>query len=557
MSASSKKKIRKEQNAVQLSERQRRERKEAKKLKIYSIVFTALIVAILVTAIAVMTFKAIDSSGLVNKLTTALTIGDHKINSVEMNYYYMDAVTKTYNQWETTYGKSLPTMISFMGLDLTKPLDEQDYYDEGKTWADYFMDMAVENAYSDYTLSDAAKADKFSITDKEKLSLESQLGSIEMQAMLKGYPNIDQYISAYYGNGATYDSYTEYVERSALASAYYNNYYNNLSYTADQISAHAAEHANEYTSFSYAEYELPYESFLGEGTTGEDGNVTHSDEEIAAARDAAKAAAEELAKATSLEALNAAIAAMEINKNAEEPVAARAHEKILYSSLEEKYQTWLTEDGRKIGDIGVLENSSTSTDADGNQTTTVSGYTVVIFTAVTDNKETMSNVRHLLVAPVAEVDEVTGEEEISEDAWNVAKETAEMHLREWKEADGTEKGFIELVKESSEDEGSVENGGLYENIHRDSPYEKAFLEWAIDPARTPGETGIVQTSYGYHIMYYVGRTEMTYHDYLITEKLRTADLESWFNDLKDAVKLTREDLSRVDTSSVLFAASNG
>lgn len=556
MSASSKKKIRKEQNAAQLSERQRKERKEAKQLKIYSIVFTVLIVAILVTAIAVMTFKAIDSSGLVNKLTTALTIGEHKVNSVEMNYYYMDAVTQTYSQWESTYGESLPTMISFMGLDLTKPLDEQEYYDEGTTWADYFMDMAIENAYSDYTLSDAATAAEFSIAEEDKLSLESQLGSIEMQAMLNGYTNIDQYIAAYYGNGATYDSYTKYVERSALANAYYNDHNDNLTYTADQINAHAAEHTNEYASFSYAEYELSYESFLGEGTTDEDGNVTHTDEEIAAAKDAAKAAAEELAKATSLEELNAAIAAMEINKDAEETVAAHAHENVLYSSLEEKYQTWLTEEGRKVGDIGVLEDTSTSTDEDGNETTTVNGYIVVLFTGLNDNKEAMSNVRHLLVVPVAETDEVTGEEEVSEDAWNIAKETAEMHLREWKEADGTEEGFIELVKESSEDEGSVENGGLYENIHRDSPYEDAFLEWAIDPARTVGETGIIQTTYGYHIMYYVGDTEMTYHDYMITEELRAADLESWFTGLKDAVKLTRGDLSRVDTSSVLFAASN-
>lgn len=555
MSASSKKKIRKEQEAAKMTERQRKAQKEAKNLKIYSIVFTVVIVAILVTAIAVMTFKGIESSGLVNKLTTALTIGEYKVNSVEMNYYYMDAVTQTYSQWETAYGESLPTMLSLMGLDLTQPLNEQPYYDDETTWADYFMDMAVENAHSDYALAAAAEAAGFEMPEDDDLTLTSAIGSIEMQAMLSGYSKVDQFISAYYGNGANYNSYVEYLTRTTLANAYYNSNYDNLTYTADEISAHAEAHPNEYFSFSYAEYELPYTSFLGEGTTDAEGNVTHTDDEVAAAKEAAKAAADELAKATTLEELNAAIAALEINKDKETAPTATANENVLYSSLSEKYQTWLTEDGRKIGDISVLEDSTTSTDEDGNETTTLDGYTVVMFTALNENKEAMSNVRHLLICPVAEDDEETGEEIISDEAWQTAKETAEMHLKEWKEVDGTLEGFIELVQESSEDEGSAENGGLYENIHRDSNYEEEFLKWAIDPARTVGETGIIKTSYGYHVMYYVGDTELTYHDYMITEDLRTSDQESWYNDIKAALTLTRENLSRVDTSSILFAAS--
>ncbi len=556
MSASSKKKLRKEEKNAKLTERQAKERKEAKKLKIYSIVFTVVIVAIMVTAIVVMGYKAVDNSGLVSKLTTALTIGDHKINSVEMNYYYMDAVTKTYNQWETSFGESLPTMISLMGLDLTKPLNEQDY-DEEQTWADYFMDMAIENAHSDYVLADAAQKANFTLPEERALSLQSEIGSIEMQSMLNGYPKVDQFISAYYGNGATYDSYVEYLNRGALASAFYNDKNDSLTYTADQISAELAEKPNDYHSFSYAEYKLSNDSFLSEGTTDADGNTTHTDEETTAAKEAAKAAADELAKAASLEALNAAIAKLEINKDKETAPTATPYENVLYSSLGEEYQKWLTAEGRKVGDIGVLEDTTTSTDEDGNETTTVNGYIVVMFTALNENTDKMSDVRHLLVCPVPEEDEETGEETITDAAWQTAKETAEMHLDEWKKADGTLEGFIELVKESSEDEGSVENGGLYENIHRDSPYEEEFLKWAIDPARTKDETGIVKTSYGYHIMYYVGNTEMSYRDYMITEALRAADLKEWFNGTKDAQKVTRKNLSLVDTSSILFAASNG
>ena len=30
-----------------------------------------------------------------------------------------------------------------------------------------------------------------------------------------------------------------------------------------------------------------------------------------------------------------------------------------------------------------------------------------------------------------------------------------------------------------------------------------FLNWSVDMIRQPGDTGIVESTYGYHIMYYV------------------------------------------------------
>ncbi len=39
---------------------------------------------------------------------------------------------------------------------------------------------------------------------------------------------------------------------------------------------------------------------------------------------------------------------------------------------------------------------------------------------------------------------------------------------------------------------------------------ETFNDWCFDPARKPGDTGIVETSYGYHVMYFVGQTENYY-----------------------------------------------
>ena len=37
-------------------------------------------------------------------------------------------INNTYNEWTTSYGNSLSAYLAMMGLDLTKPLNEQPYY---------------------------------------------------------------------------------------------------------------------------------------------------------------------------------------------------------------------------------------------------------------------------------------------------------------------------------------------------------------------------------------------------------------------------------------------
>ena len=36
---------------------------------------------------------------------------------------------------------------------------------------------------------------------------------------------------------------------------------------------------------------------------------------------------------------------------------------------------------------------------------------------------------------------------------------------------------------------------------------KEFNDWCFDAAREPGDTGLVKTQYGYHVMYFVGKQE--------------------------------------------------
>ena len=78
-----------------------------------------------------------------------------------------------------------------------------------------------------------------------------------------------------------------------------------------------------------------------------------------------------------------------------------------------------------------------------------------------------------------------------------------------------------------------------------------FNDWCFDEVRKPGDTGIVESTYGYHVMYYVGDSEQNYRDHMITEDKLTEDMEAWQTALNDAMSLEEKDTSHVKKGLVL------
>lgn len=123
---------------------------------------------------------------------------------------------------------------------------------------------------------------------------------------------------------------------------------------------------------------------------------------------------------------------------------------------------------------------------------------------ITKESGLYSSVRHILVIPEGGTeDEETGETTYTDDEWAAALTKAEGILEEWKNGEATETTFGELANTHSEDGGSNTTGGLYEGIYYGSGMVEEFQNWAIDSARVTGDTGIVKTTFGYHIMYFV------------------------------------------------------
>lgn len=549
MSASSKKKLRKEQNVAALTEKQRAQQKEAKKLKAYSIVFLVIMLAVIVTAVSVIGITALRNSGIKEKTTVAAVVDGREVNTVEMNYYFKDAISSTYNEWYSSYGEYTDQLLSWtLNLDTTKPIDEQTR-DDGSTWADYFMDMALENIKSNEAICALAAAEGYTLSEEDKAAIDENIKYMDTYAMMYGFRNGNDYLKALYGNGATEKSYKEYMTRSSIAQAYYDDHYDSLKYEDADIRAFEADKFTNYSSYSFALYHIDYNSYLPEGEKDEEGKVTHTSEEIGSAREQAFADAEALTKATNLEELNAAIAALEINAEKTD-IKAVENKDVLFANLSEDYSEWLSDSERKENDIVSIPEEVTEENEDGKEVTSVNGYYVILFQGRNENQEKMSNVRHLLVKFAGGTQDDEGNTTYSDEEKAAAKEKAEGYLKTWKEGAATEESFIELVKAHSEDT-SAETGGLFENINRDSNYVPNFLNWSINESRKAGDCEVIETEFGYHVMYYSGHSALSYRDFLITNDLRTEDLEKWYNDVVGKSTATYSDLSLIDTHLVL------
>ena len=113
------------------------------------------------------------------------------------------------------------------------------------------------------------------------------------------------------------------------------------------------------------------------------------------------------------------------------------------------------------------------------------------------------DVRHILVAPQGGTKAEDGSTTYSDDEWAAAEKKAQDLLNRYLEGDKTEEFFGELAELYTEDPGSKETGGLYENV-KTGDMVPEFDAWCFDENRKVGDTGMVKTTYGYHVMFYSG-----------------------------------------------------
>ena len=535
MSASSKKKLRNEQQTAKMTEKQVAEQKEAKKLTLYTTIFVVVLAVMVVFAIAIGVTRSISNSGVRERNTVALTVGDHEISNAELSYFYMSAI----NNFNSNYGN----YAAMMGLDTSKPLDEQVINnDTGLTWADDFLNTAKDNARSVYAMADAAEAAGFTLSEDELAEIDTSISNMKMYATLYGYSSTKDFLKAQYGSGATEESYKQYVTVNTLANAYYNSYSSSLTYTDADLRAAESENYDKYSSFTYNTYYLAASKFQAE-------DEDDSDKAVKAAEEAANSLiGEDVATVADFD---AAIAALDINKDTE--ASSTAYTDQQYASVSTTVRDWITDSARKEGDKTVIANTTTSTDDDGNETKTTLGYYAVFFTGSNDNTFPLVNVRHILVKfEGGTTDSTTGTTTYSDEEKNAAKQKAEEILDEWMSGDATEDSFAALANEKSDD-GDGTTGGLYENVYP-GQMVSSFNDWCFDASRQSGNTGIIESEYGYHVMYFVGKSSTTYRDYQIESELRSTDTQEWYDATVEAVPMTDGNTKYIRKNLIISAS---
>lgn len=109
----------------------------------------------------------------------------------------------------------------------------------------------------------------------------------------------------------------------------------------------------------------------------------------------------------------------------------------------------------------------------------------------------------------------------SDASWEACRESAEDMLAKWQSAKpATEATFADLANKNSDDPGSAINGGAYLQLRKGQLMQQ-LDEWCFDDSRQPGDTTIIRSDYGYHILYFAGSTDIWYaeaEDDLISER---------------------------------------
>ena len=489
---------------------------------------------------------------------TALTLSGYDISGSELTYFYDAAISS----WMNSYG----SYASMFGLNISQPLDKQIYDQESnKTWADYFVDNAIDSAKATYSLYSAAQKDGYTMTDSDKAQLDGMEKNMQDYVNQNGLNSIDALLKDMYGPAANFESYYHYAEVCITAGSYYTAHEKSLkdSYTADILEAYIGDKGYAYSSYSFASIYLPLDNFKIGGQKGEDGKVTYTPEQEQAAIDYLKKVVAELAVSennTPVK-LNVAIALMEDELAAAKGEAIPSthttvteNNDLLYSKINSVMQEWLRDPARVSGDITAVPYESSSLDKDGKEVKLLRGYYILIFQDVNDNQLPLANVRHILAAfEGGKVNSSTGQKEYTDAEKQQAKEKAEKLLKQWTEGEATENSFSVLANKHSTDPGSNTNGGLYENVYPGQMVVN-FNDWCFDERREVGDTGIVETSYGYHVMYYVGDSETTYRNFMASGDKLSEDMSAWQKELDKLITVEFSDTSILNTGLIIANA---
>lgn len=458
MSASPEKKN--QSRAERDEKRRQEERKDRRSTAVYSVVAAVVVVA----ALALMVWN----SGLLQRNLTALDVNGTRYTTADVQYYYSSVYSEQARQYLFNSAQSVKKQV----------------YDEatGQSWYDHLLDLAVESLTNSTALAAQARSEGFSLTEESQSQLDSFLTQLNT-AWIGQTTSREALIRANYGPYMTYDRLVELMSQELLASDYAQAKLDAIDHPGADYDAYYQEHADELDTVTYTYFlfraSLP--------ATDADGNtIERTDDETAAQMEDAKAEQKALAEELKSKLEGGADPAALAEEYKEQMYSSSLSNRSTGSSLSYyPYGEWLLDRARKAGDTDLFERDYTSS----------YNYYVIVYEGRALVQEPAYDVRHILIQAGDGTNPTQAE-------YDEAETKARSVLDEWKAGEATEDSFAALVSANTSDTASASSGGLYSNITASSNYEQAFLDWTVDPARRPGDTGLVKTGYGWHVMYF-------------------------------------------------------
>lgn len=493
------------------------------------------VIAIVLVAVIALgaAYGILDYAGVVNKAVQVGYVGNENISFSEYIYYYNRAFNTLYQneQYYQYY------QYSYLGYDITKaPQDqEKDYTDSatGKTmkWTEYLHNQAVDMAQMYLAFYQEAVKLGLELTEADKAAIDKNIEDLREQAAqtgtqgasgdtVKGY-SLNAYLRLQYGNGINESFLRKQMKIETLAQKYYNEKLDEYAagYTADEVKA-----VFDKDPSLYSFVDIRYYQFTKEELKKED---KETDKELKARQEKAdkevKANAQAMYDAITDE---KSFVAQATKYNKAEDFDAN-NDTLLKSvaknstnsgtnleSINADLAKWAFDKNTKAGDKKMVSDDKAGT------------YYIALMVNPMHDVKTV-DVRHILFMTT---DSQTGEA-LSDDKIKQAETNAKKALADWEAGDKTEDSFAQYATDLSEDTGSASTGGLYENVVPGQMVPE-FDSWIFDEARKEGDTEIVKTDYGYHVMYFVKAND-SYKDVTIRNEKATEDVNTLTEDLLD------------------------
>ncbi|MBR4242061.1 MAG: peptidylprolyl isomerase [Eubacterium sp.] len=442
-------------------------------------------------------FTVPNTNEKMNPGNVAVTIDKTDVSIGMYNYYY-NAVTNNYKSY---------AQQGYYQIDLTKDFSKQKTTDaDGNeiTWADLFVKDTLDRIQYITAYYQEAAEHGVTLTETQKTEIEENIKSIKEEAA-KQNKSIDEYISETYGEYCGIATIRKLLNQSYIANNYYRQHLIENKVDDKDIKAYFDKHKDDYTQIDFAYLPVVF-------TAGDSKSQAQAE----------KSAKKYAGKIKNIKDLKKAIPTVcktlideyvaagqfESAEDCAETIASSVENSITKSdkSFTEAASNWLFDEKTKVNDCAYFLDEENSL------------YFIVLKTGKPEIAEDeVYSVRHILITPQSkdssdsDSEEQTTQKKYTKKEWAAAEKKAEKILDEYKKGDKTEYSFALLAEKYSDDTESTSKGtsGLYGGLYEGTPLGrmvKNFEEWSTDKKRKYGDTDIVKSDFGYHIIFFVEDT---------------------------------------------------